>query len=321
MLLDLNKIHAPRERLREGLPARGVFGRGGDLPCRRARVRWRSTSSRTSSTFSLTGTVTTTLELPCSRCLEPFTPPVDSKFDLRYQPHTHAAGSGHEAEREIEEDDLSTAFYDNERDRSRRTDARAVLPVAADEAAVQRRLPGALPDLRDESEPRHVRLQARLGRSEAGGAEDAEDRSTQRTLRTPRKSRPSLRIYLCVLRVLCVENNRRKRETMPNPKRRHSKTRTAKRRTHDALEAVGLSECPHCHEPSRRTACARTAGTTAAGRRGRSRRTSQDGCLVRVPGAWCCAGCRSGQGTEQLAPSTPHSTWHMAPSTAPGTQH
>jgi large subunit ribosomal protein L32 len=36
---------------------------------------------------------------------------------------------------------------------------------------------------------------------------------------------------------------------MPNPKRRHSKTRTAKRRTHDALKPVGLSECPHCHEP------------------------------------------------------------------------
>ena len=27
---------------------------------------------------------------------------------------------------------------------------------------------------------------------------------------------------------------------MPNPKRRHSKTRTAKRRTHDALKAYGL---------------------------------------------------------------------------------
>lgn len=36
---------------------------------------------------------------------------------------------------------------------------------------------------------------------------------------------------------------------MPNPKRRHSKTRTAKRRTHDALTAAGLSECPQCHEP------------------------------------------------------------------------
>lgn len=35
---------------------------------------------------------------------------------------------------------------------------------------------------------------------------------------------------------------------MPNPKRRHSKTRTAKRRTHDALKPVALAECPQCHE-------------------------------------------------------------------------
>jgi large subunit ribosomal protein L32 len=35
---------------------------------------------------------------------------------------------------------------------------------------------------------------------------------------------------------------------MPNPKRRHSKARGAKRRTHDSLQAVGMSECPQCHE-------------------------------------------------------------------------
>ena len=35
---------------------------------------------------------------------------------------------------------------------------------------------------------------------------------------------------------------------MPNPKRRHSKTRTAKRRTHDRLKPVGTSQCPQCHE-------------------------------------------------------------------------
>ena len=61
--------------------------------------------------FHLTGTVRTTLELPCSRCLEPFTSPVDANFDLRYQPHTLNTGSD---EREIEEDDLSTAFYEND---------------------------------------------------------------------------------------------------------------------------------------------------------------------------------------------------------------
>jgi large subunit ribosomal protein L32 len=35
---------------------------------------------------------------------------------------------------------------------------------------------------------------------------------------------------------------------MPNPKRRHSKTRTAKRRTHDALAPVSHSLCPQCQE-------------------------------------------------------------------------
>jgi len=35
---------------------------------------------------------------------------------------------------------------------------------------------------------------------------------------------------------------------MPNPKRRHSTRRTANRRAHDFLTAVGVSECPNCHE-------------------------------------------------------------------------
>jgi large subunit ribosomal protein L32 len=35
---------------------------------------------------------------------------------------------------------------------------------------------------------------------------------------------------------------------MPNPKRRHSKTRGRKRRTHDALQPVAASLCPQCHE-------------------------------------------------------------------------
>ncbi len=36
---------------------------------------------------------------------------------------------------------------------------------------------------------------------------------------------------------------------MPNPKRRHSAQRRAKRRTHDALQTAARSECPNCHEP------------------------------------------------------------------------
>jgi large subunit ribosomal protein L32 len=35
---------------------------------------------------------------------------------------------------------------------------------------------------------------------------------------------------------------------MANPKRRHSKRRTATRRAHDSITGPGLSECPNCHE-------------------------------------------------------------------------
>jgi large subunit ribosomal protein L32 len=37
------------------------------------------------------------------------------------------------------------------------------------------------------------------------------------------------------------------RNTMPNPKRRHSKQRTAKRRSHDFLTPnTGVGTCPNC---------------------------------------------------------------------------
>ena len=61
--------------------------------------------------FRLVGRVETTLELNCSRCLDPFPWPVDASFDLRYQPLALNTGEG---EREIQEDDLTTAFYQND---------------------------------------------------------------------------------------------------------------------------------------------------------------------------------------------------------------
>ena len=58
--------------------------------------------------YRLAGRVKTVLEQQCSRCLEPFRQPVDSTFDIRYLPQTDNTGS---EEREVEEDDLSDAFY------------------------------------------------------------------------------------------------------------------------------------------------------------------------------------------------------------------
>ena len=56
----------------------------------------------------LTGTLRTVLELECGRCLEGYTLPVDATFDLLYLPAAEAPSQG---EREVEEDDLDTAFY------------------------------------------------------------------------------------------------------------------------------------------------------------------------------------------------------------------
>ena len=58
--------------------------------------------------FRVTGHAITRLELECGRCLETFELPVDTTFELRYVP---VIDSAKEAEREIAEDDLTTAFY------------------------------------------------------------------------------------------------------------------------------------------------------------------------------------------------------------------
>ena len=61
--------------------------------------------------FQLIGTVKTTLELGCSRCLEPYRLAVASTFDLRYLPSGEASAE-HEAE--IEDDDLDTSYYSDD---------------------------------------------------------------------------------------------------------------------------------------------------------------------------------------------------------------
>jgi DUF177 domain-containing protein len=107
--LDLNKIRTAHERFEQvyapdQLPAEEDFRVA-------APVSLAFDIFKDKLQFRLVGRVETTLELPCSRCLEPFTLPVEQTFDLRYQPHAQNAGEG---EREIEEDDLTTAFYEDD---------------------------------------------------------------------------------------------------------------------------------------------------------------------------------------------------------------
>ena len=109
LLLNLNQIRTAQDRI-EQVHQADQFEADEDVRAV-APVSLAFDIFKDKQAFRLAGRAQTTLELKCSRCLEPYTAPVDQEFDLRYQPHTVNGGEG---EREIEEDDLTTAFYENE---------------------------------------------------------------------------------------------------------------------------------------------------------------------------------------------------------------
>ena len=84
MLLDLSRIRTPLERYEkvyqpDAFPADDSFRVA-------APVDLAFDIRKDKQQFQLSGSVRTTLELPCSRCLESFTWPVEATFDLRYLP-------------------------------------------------------------------------------------------------------------------------------------------------------------------------------------------------------------------------------------------
>ncbi|HKT81002.1 MAG TPA: DUF177 domain-containing protein [Vicinamibacterales bacterium] len=109
--LDLSRIRTPHARFERVYPPEAFSADESAGFSIAAPVALEFDIEKQKTQFRLVGSVRTTLELPCSRCLEPFTWPVDASFDLRYQPHAQNSGEG---EREIEDDDLTTAFYEND---------------------------------------------------------------------------------------------------------------------------------------------------------------------------------------------------------------
>ena len=61
--------------------------------------------------FRLVGHLRAELELPCSRCLEPYRFAVDADFDQRYLP---ASAASTDPDREVQEDDLETSYYSDD---------------------------------------------------------------------------------------------------------------------------------------------------------------------------------------------------------------
>jgi len=108
MLLDFNKLHGPRDHVERTFQASAFDPQDDEYRIAAPVELSFDVIKAGSDVFRVTGRARTRLELACGRCLEPFEVPVDAEFDLRYVPHAENAGEG---EREIEAEDLATAYY------------------------------------------------------------------------------------------------------------------------------------------------------------------------------------------------------------------
>jgi uncharacterized protein len=110
MLLELTRYRQPVNDFARTFKPEDVAGEG-DPYLIVAPVDLAFEIHKDKDRFRLVGTVVTELELGCSRCLDPFRLPVAAPFDLRYLPASEAST---DAEREVDDEDLETSYYQND---------------------------------------------------------------------------------------------------------------------------------------------------------------------------------------------------------------
>ncbi len=110
LLLNLVRIRTAEERF-DQVYAPAAVAAEGDAFALTAPVTLGFDIHKDQDRFRLVGRVQSTIGLTCSRCLETFETPIDATFDLRYAPRSTAPAR---PEREVEDDDFSTAYYDDE---------------------------------------------------------------------------------------------------------------------------------------------------------------------------------------------------------------
>jgi uncharacterized protein len=76
-----------------------------------APVSYRIQLSRSGATVFISGTISTSVELSCSRCVEQYWSPIVSTFSFSLFP---AEGFPHQPERKLVAEDLDTEFYTGE---------------------------------------------------------------------------------------------------------------------------------------------------------------------------------------------------------------
>jgi uncharacterized protein len=109
LLLDVGQMRDPEARIERTFAA-GVLPTDQSICRIAAPVTLNVVVRKDRMQFRLVGRVKTTMELTCSRCLDSFLTLVDEPFDVLFLPHA-PAGPGEE--RMVEDDDLSTAFYED----------------------------------------------------------------------------------------------------------------------------------------------------------------------------------------------------------------
>jgi uncharacterized protein len=111
ILLDLSLLREARDRVDRTIDAAALPLSGDEAFRVVAPVRLAFDIFKDGKQFHLVGHVQSTLALECGRCLEDIVLPVNLPFDLLYLPHNENVGEG---ELEVEDDDLTTAFYRDE---------------------------------------------------------------------------------------------------------------------------------------------------------------------------------------------------------------
>ena len=108
MRIDLHKLQGQREHFDRRFEPAAFEPQEEDYRVAAPVVLSMDVENAGGDVFGVVGHAATRLEVACCRCLEPFEIDVDAQFELRYIPATENTGEG---EREIAEDDLTTAFY------------------------------------------------------------------------------------------------------------------------------------------------------------------------------------------------------------------
>lgn len=111
MLLDLSRMREEHERIERTIPPEALVAPEGDAYRIDSPVHLAFDIHKDGDQFHLVGAVQGTLRLECGRCLEDFPFPVAASFDVLYLPHARNAGEG---EVEVEDDDLTTAYYQDD---------------------------------------------------------------------------------------------------------------------------------------------------------------------------------------------------------------